>query len=64
MKYILYKMTFPNDKIYLGIATRNLKDGKRKHFTPVELDSTNRRIKAKSTYKNYIFKFVGEPNVT
>lgn len=57
-------MTFPNDKIYLGIATRNLKDGKRKHFTPVELDSTNRRIKAKSTYKNYIFKFVGEPNVT
>lgn len=51
MKYILYKVTFPNNKIYVGITTKSLKERKRKHYVSVQLGSNFKFHNALRKYK-------------
>lgn len=40
MKYVVYKVTFPNDKVYIGITSKGLELRKKKHYDRAKVGIT------------------------
>lgn len=51
MKFIIYKVTFPNKKIYIGITSKDLKVRKRNHYASVNSGSKFKFHNALRKYK-------------
>ena len=50
MKFIVYKVTFPNNKCYIGITSKSLMDRKKRHYKEV---NNNSRFKFHNALRKY-----------
>lgn len=52
MNYIVYKVTFPNNKVYIGITTKSLEFRKNKHFSELKRNTNYKFHNALRKYKD------------
>ena len=52
MKYLVYKVTFPNNKIYIGITSKGLEFRKTKHFAELKKGTNYKFHNALKKYPN------------
>lgn len=58
MQYIVYKITFPNDKVYIGITSQSLDERKRKHYSRAFKNCKYKLYKAIRKYKNINWEII------
>lgn len=58
MNYIVYKVTFPNDKVYIGITSKGLEFRKKKHYS--ECFNKNTNYKFHNALRKYTDKEIWE----